>query len=301
MAPTVESTTGVEQCVSCGAPLSGSYCAQCGERTLERDALTLRHFLVHTVASELLSVDGALWRTLRLLFFRPGQLAREYAAGRRRGYVNPFRLLLIAIVVYLLMTASGFIVTWNFGPVQVSMAPPVPKRSMSLVGESGLVANLDPYGLLRSRVAAKQAQLASDAARERFNDRLAAFAQPFSFANVLLLAVALHVGFLWTRRRFLEHLAFSMHVMSFVLLSSPVILMHRLIDGPFAVFLVLSFGVAIWQFAHLTIAIRRFYLAGSRWGGRLVAMAAALILYALNTIFVSAVQVAGAAIALALA
>ena len=37
------------------------------------EALTLRHFLVHTVAHELLHVDGALWRTLRLLFVQPGK------------------------------------------------------------------------------------------------------------------------------------------------------------------------------------------------------------------------------------
>jgi hypothetical protein len=68
---------GVERCVSCDAPLSGPYCARCGERALEPEALTLRHFLVHTVAHELLHVDGTLWRTLRLLFVRPGRLSQE--------------------------------------------------------------------------------------------------------------------------------------------------------------------------------------------------------------------------------
>ena len=120
--------TGVERCVSCDTPLSGPYCARCGERVLEPDALTLRHFLVHTVAHELLHVDGTLWRTLRLLFVRPGRLSLEYAAGRRRPYVNPFRLLLIAIVAYTLMTASGFGVTLNFGPLTVSIAPPSIQR-----------------------------------------------------------------------------------------------------------------------------------------------------------------------------
>ena len=68
---------GVERCVSCDAPLSGPYCAQCGERVLEPEALTLRHFMVHTVADELLNVDGTLWRTLRLRFVRPGRLSLD--------------------------------------------------------------------------------------------------------------------------------------------------------------------------------------------------------------------------------
>ena len=53
----------------------------------------------------------------------------------------------------------------------------------------------------------------------------------------------------------------------------------------------------------LTIAIRRFYLAKGRWGSWLLSVAAAFLVYLLNSAFRSAVQVggaAGAAIALAL-
>src|SRR5262245_36741157 len=153
----------MERCVSCDAPLAGPYCSRCGERALEPDALTLRHFVVHTVAHELLHVDGSLWRTLRLLFVRPGRLSLEYAAGRRRPYVNPFRLLLIAIIVYTVISSSGFVVTWNLGPVTMSMAPQVLKRSLSV---EGTIQQIDRYGLLRQQVAAKRERLASDAARE---------------------------------------------------------------------------------------------------------------------------------------
>ena len=181
----------MERCVSCETSLSRPYCSRCGEHALEPEALTLRHFLVHTVAHELLHVDGALWRTLRLLFLRPGRLSLEYAAGRRRPYVNPFRLLLIAVVAYTLMASSGLVATWNFGPVTMSMAPAVVRRNLSV---ETTIDQVDHYGLLRQQLAAKKAALASDAARERFHDRLAAFAQPVSFANVVLLAGALHLS-----------------------------------------------------------------------------------------------------------
>ena len=39
---------GAATCLNCDAPLSGPYCSQCGERTLEAEALTLRNFAVHT-------------------------------------------------------------------------------------------------------------------------------------------------------------------------------------------------------------------------------------------------------------
>jgi hypothetical protein len=290
---------GVERCVSCDAPLSGPYCARCGERALEPEALTLRHFLVHTVAHELLHVDSTLWRTLRLLFLRPGRLSLEYAAGRRRPYVNPFRLLLIAIVAYALMTSSGLIVFLNFGGVTMSLAPAAVPRSRSV---EATIEQIDRYGLLRPQLAAKKERLTSDAARARFHERLAAFAQPISFANVLLLAVALHLVFRWRRRRFLEHAAFSMHVVSFVLLSSVTLLLAIRFRFWLAGYLFFVMNViALWQFAYLAVAIRRFYLGAGRWGGRLLAVAAAVVIYLLNAVFMTAVQVGGAAVALALA
>lgn len=300
MRANVDTATPVmERCVSCNASLDGPYCSRCGERALEPEALTLRHFLVHTVAHELLHVDGALWRTLRLLFVRPGRLSLEYAAGRRRPYINPFRLLLIAIVVYALTGSAGHVNTWNFGPVTVSMAPATVRRSVSV---EGTIDQVDHYGLLRQQLAAKKQAVSSDAARERFHDRLAAFAQPVSFANVVLLAGALHLCFRRQRRRFLEHAAFSMHFVSFVLISSLTLMLAirlRFWLGGY-LFLVMAL-ISLAQFAYLAIAIRRFYLPAGRRGARLLSVAAAMLIYVLNSVFMTAVQVAGAAIALALA
>jgi len=104
----------------------------------------------------------------------------------------------------------------------------------------------------------------------------AAFAQPVSFANVLLLAAALHLCFRG-KRRFLEDAAFSMHVVSFVLLSSvTLVLAHsfRAWLRPF-IFLV-KVLVGLGHFAYLAVAIRRFYLAAGRWSGWLLSVVAAL-------------------------
>jgi hypothetical protein len=50
-----------------------------------------------------------------------------------------------------------------------------------------------------------------------------------SFTNVLLLAAVLHLCFHAKRRRFLEHAAFSMHIVIFVVLSSAtLVLANRL-------------------------------------------------------------------------
>ena len=200
------------------------------------------------------------------------------------------------------MTSSGFIATLTLGPLTMSLAPAAPRRSLSV---ETTIEQIDRYGVLRSQLAAKKERLTSDAtsdtARARFHDRLAAFAQPVSFANVLLLAATLHLVFRWRRRRFLEHAAFSMHVVSFVLLSSVTLVIaigFRFWLGVY-LFLVMNL-ISLWQFGYLAVAIRRFYLASGRWGERLLSVAAAMLIYVVNGIFMTAVQVAGAAIALAL-
>jgi uncharacterized protein DUF3667 len=299
MSANVETATpGMKRCVSCGASLSGPYCSRCGERALEPDALTLRHFLVHTVTHELLHVDGTLWRTLQLLFVRPGRLSLEYVAGRRRPYINPFRLLLLAIVAYTLITASGFGVTLNFGPVTVSIAPPAIRRSRSV---EDTMAQVDRYGLLRRQMAAKQVQLETEEARTHFHDRLAAFVQPASFTTVFLLAAVLHLAFRRQRRRFLEDVAFSMHVFSFVLLSSVILFVAFRLRGWLPINFYLTIVLfSVWQFAYLAVAIRRFYLTAGGWESRLLSVAAAMLIYGLNTVFITDVQVCGAAIALAM-
>ena len=116
---------------------------------------------------------------------------------------------------------------------------------------------------------------------------------------MLLFAVALHLCFRG-KRRFLEHAAFSTHFVSFVLLSSLTLVLARSFRfwlGSY-IFLVIPL-VGLWHFAYLAVAIRRFYLTAGRWTGWVLSVVGAILLYVLNTAFMTAVQVAGAAIALA--
>jgi hypothetical protein len=95
---------GSEQCRNCGAPLTGPYCAQCGQFDAPSDP-TLRELLADAWDA-LTSLDGKLAASLRLLLTRPGALTVEYLAGRRARYLAPFRLYLICSVVYFLVAAA---------------------------------------------------------------------------------------------------------------------------------------------------------------------------------------------------
>jgi hypothetical protein len=124
-----------------------------------------------------------------------------------------------------------------------------------------------------------------------------------SFANVLLLALALYLLFHRKRGLLVDHTVFSMHLVSFVLLSSLLLLPAVWLleaDEESAAGLAIILSVTIWQFAYLSIAIRRFYLRGERRlaRSRVKAIATALLVYILNSAFITIIQLLGGAIAL---
>ena len=289
-------------CASCGRSLTGeNYCSHCGEEIFDADKLTLRYFLANTVLQEFLNVDGKIWRTLKLLLFRPAFLALEYAAGRRRPYIGPVRLLIVTIIVYVLATQSGIGFTLDIGPLKLSTAPAPtsPGRSIQATLET-----VDRFGILDGMFTERFGPVAeaSDETRARFNGMLNGLATPLSFMTVLLVALTLYVCFHRRRPLLVEHAVFSMHYYSFVLLSLLfVVLLMRLRLLSFAFSIAFLLSVTVWQFAYLAMGIRRFYFAvGSR---RLLAWAASVVIAVLvnllNSVYITAIQFVAGAYAIA--
>lgn len=81
-------------CRNCGATASGAFCPSCGQETTLK-LPSARQFL-KDAAGRYVALDGRMWRTFAALTFRPGFLTREYLLGRRRRYIRPARLFLVA-------------------------------------------------------------------------------------------------------------------------------------------------------------------------------------------------------------
>ena len=288
-------------CASCGHPLEGRFCSNCGQQVLDADKLTLHYFLTHTVVEELFDVDSKIWRTLRLLLLRPGVLALEYAAGRRRPYINPLRVLIVAVVVYVLATQGGTSFTLDIGPVRLSLAPAAISSRRSI---EATLQQSDRFGVLERRFTERFGSVddASDEVRTRFNQSLSGFATPLSFTTVVLVALTLYACFYRRRPLLVEHAVFSMHYYSFLLLSLVLVVLVMKLDvipgaGALAVLLLVN----VWQFVYLATAIRRFYFGAAgtrRWLARIAAVAVAVVVYVLNSLYVTVVQFAGAAYAI---
>ena len=91
------------ECQNCGYTVEVEYCSKCGQKNTEtRQSFT--HLAAH-FAEDLTHYDGAFWKTLKYLIFRPGKLTIEYLEGHRMRYVPPVKLyIFVSFVTFLLMS-----------------------------------------------------------------------------------------------------------------------------------------------------------------------------------------------------
>lgn len=95
-------------CLNCGHPLelSHRYCPNCAQLNSIK-SLTFRDFIEEFLGS-IIDYDSRLFRTIRAMLFRPGQISLDYINGKRVTYTNPFRFLLsLAIIYFLLQQLMG--------------------------------------------------------------------------------------------------------------------------------------------------------------------------------------------------
>jgi hypothetical protein len=81
-------------CLNCGTTLIGSHCHACGQNGhVHRTLHAFGHDFMHSV----LHFDGKIWRTLPMLFWKPGDLTRRYVHGERAKFVSPLALFLFTV------------------------------------------------------------------------------------------------------------------------------------------------------------------------------------------------------------
>jgi hypothetical protein len=90
-------------CANCQAPLNGSFCHTCGQRAASPN-ISLHNFF-HEAFHEFAHVDSKIIQTVRLLLTKPGELTREFLAGRRQRFVSPLRLYLTCSLIFFALVA----------------------------------------------------------------------------------------------------------------------------------------------------------------------------------------------------
>ena len=257
------------RCPSCAEPGRGRYCSACGERFLVEHDFSLRHLFLETLPHEVLDIDGKFLRTLRLLLLRPGMLASEYVVGRRQRYVGPLRFYVIAFLLHAAL--AGLLA--GHGP------------SLSEHIREG-----DPTQLL-ARLAASRSQVNwnDSELRASLNERGRWFSEIGTMLIFLAIAALQKLVFLRSGRRYLEHVALALNVVSFYIV---ILLFAEVGIGIFGRTHFADYDVNAQTWAGLTLlpvywflAIRRFYAlraAPSVFGALIMWVGHVVIAFCLN-------------------
>jgi hypothetical protein len=232
-----------EPCPNCGERGRGPYCSACGERFLTDHDLSLKYFVLRSLPHELFDIDGKFVRTMRVLVFRPGALASDYVAGRRKGYLEPLRFYVIAFLLHATLTALFA----GHGP--------------SLLEQ---IHRNDPWNLL-TRLAASRRDInwSAPELRESLSERTRWGSEIGTMLVFLGVAAIQRVVFFRTHRRYLEHVALALNVVSFYIV---VMVLIEAALGIFAGSHYASYDADAQTLTALTLlplywflAIRRFY------------------------------------------
>lgn len=125
-------------CPNCGGRLGDprpNYCPDCGQETDLRPP-RIGEF-VQQFGGNYFAAEGALWRTLALLLFKPGALTREYLAGRRRRYVLPLRLYITLSLVALVALKLAHPVDMDVPPDTAAEIAKASKTDLVLIAFAG--------------------------------------------------------------------------------------------------------------------------------------------------------------------
>ncbi len=235
------------RCLNCGAPVSGKHCTQCGQAS-DVHLLSMKE-VAADVTHSLLHLDSRVRSTLWVLISRPGELTREFIAGRHQKYLPPFRLYLAVSVLFFAVSAllpdSDLLdVDNNSNAVVAPVTIPTPSQEQAQAIKEEVRKELAAEGVdltkLRESVAAKDGcdvnfserpsfddlELALGRACEKmradggahFAERFAATAPKLMFLFLPLMAAVAFLFYWRPRRLYAEHLVLFLHNHAFTYL-----------------------------------------------------------------------------------
>jgi hypothetical protein len=187
-------------CPNCGENFRSRFCPNCGERRIAGEDYSLRRFLGEAF-NILTSFESNLFRSFATLITRPGKLTAEYFRGRRKSYLKPLQLFVFCNVIF-------FFAHSYFG-------------FNSLTTPLYVHLNMLPHSRLARHMVDSELRarnMTYDEYRPRFDAAIEGQAKTLVIVMVPLYALVLQLFYWRTRRYYVEHIVFSLHLFSFLLL-----------------------------------------------------------------------------------
>lgn len=235
-------------CKNCSSEFAGKFCNNCGEKVYNEHDKKLSH-IFEEVFHFITHLDNKFLKTLRLIFFKPGFVSKEYCEGKRKKYFKPVSLFLIAVIIYLLFPLLQ--------GMNISFVNHIHNnRGLGIhYSETWAVKKLKQKGL-------NEFQLA-----EKFDQRSPKFAKVFLLVLLPLTALALSLIFIRKKAYFFDHFILSTELNTVFLLLFFLLLPALLMLSSYVFGLNLRYGdnwiygsfQLIIFLSILIIAFRRFY------------------------------------------
>lgn len=239
-------------CPNCGNQRVETYCPECGQR-FGRNLSFTEFFRV--VADDQLSIDAKLPRTLHALFLRPGLLTAEYRAGRIARYIPPFRLYLLASVLFFVLLS--FFSRRSDWAERAELEIREDIASDTAASDSSWVADVEvnfPWPWLDQKLETNiksLGQLPPSVAMRRVVDTTLEETPKVMFVLLPVFALMLKLLYFRRARYYIEHFVFALHFHAFAF----VIFSIALIIGLDWVFLIPGIVLPV----YLLLALRRAY------------------------------------------
>jgi len=200
------------KCPNCAVAVATPFCPTCGERPVGPLDLSLKGIAAQLLKT-LAGLDGRLVRSMRLLLRHPGRLTLAYAEGRRKPFIGPFQLFLIANVAF--FAVQSLTHTRVFSS---SLDSHLHHQDWSALAQELVAQHLAATGTTLDRFA----PLFDRAVVLNAKSLVIAMAAPF--------AALLPLFFLRSHRPFSIHIVFALHLYAFLLLLFCVALTGAAID-----------------------------------------------------------------------
>ena len=286
---------GGRTCPNCGRGRAGSFCSHCGQS--DRNYARSLGSVALEFLREIFELDSRIFRTLRLLLFRPGGLTKEFSRNRRASLVSPVRLYIFASFAFFLTLslARDFDETATAGmtdgatdetaevQTDVSVEPPTEERLAAFRASLSpdqrrkvddiLGRPEDSGGRQLITVMARAGDLEERPWIERFilrgaidllHDpslvprRLLANMPIAMFCLLPFLGLALAVFHFRKKRFYVEHLVFAVHVQTFTFCVYTIALLLP-DSGPAGWIRAVC---ALTPYPYFVLALRRYYENG---------------------------------------
>lgn len=210
-------------CANCKSKKVNNFCSNCGQEYKDYHASFYR--LGHDFLGENFNFDSRLWRSLTPLVIKPGFLTRDYMDGHRARYVPPLRLYLFISVLFFAVLAL------QDDTVKVESNKTIDPPGIMLehgVGNNvkarlDIIPEADVIPKNRFTEEARTFELEELGTDIYANPQ--AFKRNFSSNLSLLMflflpayALMLKGFYFFSKRYYMEHLIFSLHLHSFVFL-----------------------------------------------------------------------------------